>query len=133
MIDELSVVSSNLRTDIGSRLGEMFMMIPDKAFAGLSVMTVADLLQLPSVRGKLIFSHFCDKDSLKHLLGFQLWHLFKYAELTEVVRQNGKLLINLFNKVRVGNIDDDVENLLKSKFICESNENYPKDVLHMYI
>ena len=35
IIDELSVVS---------RLGEIFMMIPEKAFADLSVMTVADLL-----------------------------------------------------------------------------------------
>ena len=33
------------------------MMIPEIAFAGLSVMTVADLLQLPPVREKLIFSH----------------------------------------------------------------------------
>ena len=44
IIDELSMVSSDLSTDIDSRLGEIFMMIPEKAFAGLSVMTVADLL-----------------------------------------------------------------------------------------
>ena len=49
-------------------------------------MAVADLLQLPLVREKLIFSQFSDKDSMKHLLGLQLWHLFKYEELTEVVR-----------------------------------------------
>ena len=47
-------------------------MIPEKAFAGLSVVTVADLLQLPPVRGKHIFSQFSEKDSMKHLLGFQL-------------------------------------------------------------
>ena len=49
------MVSNNLWTDIDSRLGEIFMMIPEKVFAGLSVMTVADLLQLTAVRGKLIF------------------------------------------------------------------------------
>ena len=48
------------------------MMIPEKAFAGLLVRAVADLLQKPPVRGKLIFSQFCDKDSMKHLLGLQL-------------------------------------------------------------
>ena len=69
---------------------------------------------------------------MKHLLGLQLWHLFEYAELTEVVIQNDKLFIDLLNKVPVGNIDDDVEKLLKTTFIHESNENYPKDALHMY-
>ena len=107
------------------------MTIPEKAFAGLSVMTAADLLQLPPVIGKLIFSQFSYKDSMKHLLGLQLSHLFKYAELTEVVRQNDQLFINLLNKVWVGN-DDDVENLLKARFIHESDENYPKYPLHIY-
>ena len=58
----MNLVSSDLWTDIDSRLGETFMMIPKKAFAGLSVMTVADLLQLLPVKGKLIFSQFYDKD-----------------------------------------------------------------------
>ena len=77
-------------------------------------LTVADLLQLPPFRGKLAFSRFCDKDSTKHLLGLQLWNLFKYANLTEVVRQNDILFFDLLNIVRVGNIDDDDdEKLLK--------------------
>ena len=55
----------------------------------------------------------------------QLWHL--------VVKQNDKLFIDLLNKVRVGNTDDDdAENLLKAGFLSESDENYPKDALHMY-
>ena len=73
----------------------------EKTFAGLPVVTVADLPQLSAVKGKLICSQFFDKDSMKHLLGLQLWHLFKFAEITEAVRQNDKLFFNLLNKVQV--------------------------------
>ena len=50
------MISSDLQTHIDSRFAEIFIMIPKRAFAGLSVVTVADLLQLNPVRGKLIFS-----------------------------------------------------------------------------
>ena len=39
----------------------------------------------------------------------------------------------MLNKVRVGNVHDDVEQLLKARFVFDSDENYyPKDALHMY-
>ena len=63
----------------------------------------------------------------------QLRHLFKNAKLSEVIRQNEKLFIDFLNKVRVSNIDDDVEKLLNARFIHKSDENYPKDALHMYV
>ena len=43
------MVSSNLWTDMDSSLGEIFMMIPEKTFAGLAVMNVSDLHHLPPV------------------------------------------------------------------------------------
>ena len=39
----------------------------------------------------------------------------------------------MLNKVRVGNINDNLENLLKVRVICESDENNPKDALQMYV
>ena len=54
--EELSMVSSDLWTVIDSRLGEILMIINEKALASLSVMNVADLLQLHPVRGKHIFT-----------------------------------------------------------------------------
>ena len=58
--------------------------------------------------------------------------MIKYAQSIEVVRQNNKLFIQLLKKVWVGNIDDDVEKLVKASFILESDENYPIDVFNMY-
>ena len=34
---------------------------------------------------------------MEHLLGFQLKHLFKYVELTEVVKQSYKVCIDFLN------------------------------------
>ena len=61
---------------------------------------------------------------MKHLLGLQLWDLFKYAQLTEVVRLNDKLFVDLLKEGRF--------NLLKARFIQESDENYRNDTFHMY-
>ena len=72
------------------------MVIPEKEF---SVMIIVDLLHLPPVRGKLVLSQTSDKDSIKHLLGLQLWHLLKCTKLTEVPRQRNKLFIILRHKI----------------------------------
>ena len=41
-------------------------------------------------------------------------------------RQNDKLFIDLLNKVRDGNIYDDVEKLLKERFIHQSDKTVQK-------
>ena len=52
---------------IDSRFGKIFMMVPGKSLAVLSVMTIADVLEVPLVWEKLP-----DKDSMKKSLGLQL-------------------------------------------------------------
>ena len=55
---------------------------------------------------------------------FIIDYLKEYVvSLTEAVIQNNKLLIDLLNKVRADNIDDNVEKLLKARFIHEFDEN----------
>ena len=63
---------------------------------------------------------------MKNLLDLQLWDSFKYAELSEVVTQIHKLFIYLLN------INDDIKNILKARFVCESDKNYPKDALRTH-
>ena len=55
--------------------------------------------------------------------------MFKCTEPAKVEGHNDKLVIDLLNKVQVGNNDDDVKHLLKDRFIRESDDKYPKDVL----
>ena len=58
-IDEVSMVLNDLWTDIDSSLGKIFTMIPEKAFAALSVMTETGMFPLPPVIGKVIFCILC--------------------------------------------------------------------------
>ena len=72
-MDVLFMISSDLWTDFDSRLGEIFIIIPEALFAGLSVMPVDKFLQIPLVRVKeVVFYEFSDKDSMKIVLGWQL-------------------------------------------------------------
>ena len=48
--------------------------------------------------------------------------MFQFAELTEVMRQRGEAKsIDLLNKIRVGNIDEDVQKQIRERFIEESD------------
>ena len=72
VMDMLFMISSDLWTDFDSRLGEIFIIIPETLFAGLSVMAVGKFLQIVLVRKKVVFYEFSDKDSIKIVLGCQL-------------------------------------------------------------
>ena len=71
---------------------------------------------------------------MKYLLGLRSQYLFLHAELAEFVRQYDELFTDFFNnKVRAGNIDDNVvEKLLKTRIIRLSDENYLKDASYMF-
>ena len=71
---------------------------------------MADLLQLLPVMGKPVYVNVDGCDSLERHLALNLWCMFHFAELTKRMRQRGGTkFIDLLNKIRVGNIDDNVE------------------------
>lgn len=61
------MIQIDLWRNIDVRFREIFKLIPEKAFDGLLIMTVADFLWQPLFRRKFIFSQFCGKGSMKHL------------------------------------------------------------------
>ena len=55
--------------------------------------------------------------------------MFQFAELTEVMRQNGDAkFTNLSNKIRIGDIDADVQQKLKARFVNETADNYRQNL-----
>ena len=77
-------------------------------FAGLTVVLVADLLQLLPVMGKSVW----------------VSRMFQFSELTEVMRKRGDAkFIDLLYKIRVGNIDEDVQKQIRERLIEETDIN----------
>ena len=48
---------------------------------------------------------------MNQLLSFRLLHLFKYAELTEFIRQNNQTFGYVLNSVRLGPVNENTESL----------------------
>ena len=133
LIDELSMVSSDLFYQIHANLVEIFLCTVIVAFAGLAVALLGDFLQMPPVRGKPIYACVDEHDKIDRLLSLNLWHMFQFAEFTEVMRQKGDAkFINLLNKIRIGDIDGDRQQKLKAGFVNETADNYPRNAVHMF-
>ena len=128
-IDELSMVSNCLLLHIHQRLTESFGISKELPFAGISIIALGDLYQLPPINQRPIYAEY--KDALLNIS--PLWRLFRMAELTEVMRQKGDtIFIDLLNKVQIGNIDTHVKSLLQSRFVSTTATNYPTNAMHIW-
>ena len=128
IIDEISMVSNILLLYVHQRLLEVFGSDYDKPFAGLTVILVGDLYQLPPVLQRPVFAEFYSE--LHNI--YPLWRNFRMCELTEVMRQRGDAtLIDLLNRIRIDVINEDDKQLLMSKFM-NTSDDYPRDALHIF-
>ena len=48
------------------------------------------------------------------------------------MRQDDEMFINLLNKIRVGQIDQNAEHVIKSRFIDKDDTTYPCNILHIF-
>ena len=98
----------------------------DIPFAGITIIVVGDILQLPP-----------DKATAEYKSDWMnfapLWEFFKIAELTEVMRQCGDVeFIDLLNHICVADLHNCDLEILKSKFISTNSVNYPRNSLHIF-
>ena len=96
IVDEISMVGNTTLLHIHQRLKEIFGVSVD-LFAGISIIAVGDLYQLPPIKKKAIFDDYKNKTyNLCHP-----WNIFKMVELTEIMRQKkDKTFTELLNRVR---------------------------------
>ena len=132
IIDEITMVTLILFYQINLRLIEIFGV--NKPFGGLSVIVYSDFNKFPHVNPPVIYSQFeLKKATVKDINGLELWYLFKMAERTEVMRQMGDTrLIAMLSKIGVGDLDDAVEFLSKSRHAVQTQISYPMDILHLF-
>ncbi len=103
VIDEISMMSPELF----DKIDILFQRIRkiQKPFGGIQLILSGDLLQLPPVKSDgFIFDSF-NWDSA----------IDETVYLTEVMRQNESVFISVLNKIRMGEVDEEVRMLLESR------------------
>ena len=118
IIDEISMVSSEMLTFISRRLSE----IKDNArpFGGVNIIAIGDFFQLKPVKGNFAFTNTI------------LWNLFTPLFLTENVRQRGDTFYaSLLNRARVGLLTSRDISILKKRTMT-NKENDFDNALHIF-
>ena len=119
------MVANTTLLNIHQRLKEIFATPNFKLFAGISIVAVGDLYQLPPIRKKPIFENYKND-------GYNLchpWHVFRMIELIEIMRQkDDKEFTDLLNRIRTASQTEDDIKCLQTKSVS-SDDNYTTNAL----
>ena len=129
IIDEISMVGADMLLTIHRRLCDI--MGNDDPFGRVSILAVGDLLQLPPVAQKAVYS--LPSDGLAAMYGSLWQNLFQIVELTEVQRQkNDHEFASMLNRVRIGtHIQEDID-ALNARQVALTENYHPMDVTHIF-
>ena len=131
IIDEISLVSADMLYRIHMRLKEIFQTNVDIPFADINMLLVGDLLQLPPVRGALVFKTPFNLEFASNKDNLNLWGSHAPMLLKHNHRQGeGKEWANSLNRIREGICTEEDELRLKSR---ETTDQFlVSDALHMF-
>ena len=131
IIDKIPMVSSKLFYQIQKRLSEIFSPRQDIPFGGKSVLMCGNLRELPPVRAKPVFT-FNDTETTEGYINMDLCLKIRLAELDQLMHQDDEVFVNMLNKIRVGEIDWNLEDVFKLHFIDKKDRCYPGNILHIF-
>jgi hypothetical protein len=133
IVDEISMVGSNMLLEIHKRLCQIKGVAANVPFGGVSVLAVGDLYQLPPVLQSPLFSTVRDCYASLYGSGSMWKDEFQIFELDEVMRQRGDdQFAQLLCRVRVNACTEDDVDVLRSRVIKQDDPNYPIHALHVY-
>ena len=128
IIDEISIVGSNMLTRIDTRLKQIFGV--NKSFGGISVILVGNLYQLPPVMDRPIYTT-PNTSELSIFCENVLWEEFNYYPLTKIMRQqNDKNFINILNNLATNNMTENDISLINSRITDENN--IPEEAIRLF-
>ncbi|XP_050309271.1 uncharacterized protein LOC126745458 isoform X1 [Anthonomus grandis grandis] len=129
IIDEYSMVGAKMFGHVNSRLQQIFK--SDEAFGNIPIVMCGDSRQLPPVGDSFLFLP-SKRNPYKEICGTYLWDLFKYFELTEIMRQsNDKSFAIALNNMACGAMTDDDVKLIKSREV-PTDFQIPEDTIHLF-
>ena len=121
IIDELSMVSSDMLYFIHKRLCEIF--VSEDYFGGKAVLLVGDLMQLRPVKAKFIFEKPKDEKHRSFHDVDSLWKSFKPIILETNFRQGeGNEWSQILNRARVGELNENDFRILEERRIDPSKD-----------
>ena len=118
IIDEISLCGAHMLWALNIRLQEIFdTKLP---FAGLSLIVVGDLNQLPAINDSPVYA--CPNDPIQKISGPHLWSHFKLCELTEIMRQKDDLKFAIaLNNLAVGTTTEEDDDLFRNRQLSNLN------------
>lgn len=129
IIDEISMVGNITLLHIHQRLKEILGTSNSQIFAGIRIIAVGDMYQLPPIRKKPVFANF--KNDVFNL--YHPWHLFTMIELVDIMRQkDDQPFAELLNRFRTASQTEEDIKCIQSRAINPSDNSYPSDALHIW-
>ena len=133
IIDEVSMVGSNMLLQVHKRLQQLKGSKDDTSFGNVSILAVGDLYQLQPVAQPHVFEEVSDMYARLHRSGSLWTDEFFMVELDQNMRQRGdQRFAELLCRVRKAEHTEEDLDLLRSRAVEDGDPDYPHDAVHVY-